>query len=133
MGLNRVGKALTAALLLTAGTATGAEINGRSSTQFLWYNNEFTEHRVIEAAEYLRIGVTKIDPAGKLSFFGYGRGAQSIGPDHDVCMLHVEFEALVKQLSKALFRPSCEATRAEIMNARLQRGQFHIEKNKDAV
>lgn len=83
MGLNRVGKALTALIMLAAGTAWGAEINGRSSTQFLWYNSVFTEHRVIEAAEYLRVGITKIDPAGKLSFYGYGRGAQSIGADHD--------------------------------------------------
>ncbi len=83
MGLNRVGKTLTAALLLVTGTAWGAEINGRSSTQFLWYNNEFTENRVFEAAEYLRVGVTKIDTAGKLSFYGYGRAAQSIGEDYD--------------------------------------------------
>jgi len=83
MGLNRVGKALTALMMLAAGTAWGAEINGRSSTQFLWYNNDFTDHRVFEAAEYLRVGITKVDPAGKLSFFGYGRAAQAMGEDHD--------------------------------------------------
>lgn len=83
MGINRVGKALTALLLLAAGTVWGAEISGKSSTQFLWYNNEFTERRIFEAAEYLRIDVGKIDPAGKLSFSGYGRGAQTIGHDYD--------------------------------------------------
>lgn len=83
MGLNRAVKAVAAMMLLFTGTAWGAEINGRSSTQLLWYNNEFTERRIFEAAEYLRINVTKIDSAGKLSFYGYGRGAQTIGHDFD--------------------------------------------------
>lgn len=83
MGLNRVGTALTAMMLLAAGTAWGAEISGKSSTQFLWYNNEFTERRIFEAAEYLRLDVTRIDPAGKLTFSGYARGAQTIGHDFD--------------------------------------------------
>lgn len=83
MGLNRAGKVLTAALLLTAGTAWSAEINGRSSTQFLWYNNEVVDRRVFEIAEYLRLGVTKIDSSDKLSFYGYGRAAQSIGRQYD--------------------------------------------------
>lgn len=83
MGLKRVCRAFSALMILAAGTAWGAEFNGRSSTQLLWYNNEFTEHRIFEAAEYLRLGVSKIDSAGKLSFFGYGRGAQTIGHDFD--------------------------------------------------
>jgi hypothetical protein len=83
MGLKRVSIALSALFILSAGAALGAEISGRSSTQLLWYNNEFKEDRVFEAAEYLRINVTKVDQAGKLSFFAYGRGAQSIGTDHD--------------------------------------------------
>jgi len=83
MVLKRVSTALSALLVLSAGAALGAEISGRSSTQLLWYNNEFTERRVFEAAEYLRVNVTKIDQAGKLSLFAYGRGAQSFGPDHD--------------------------------------------------
>lgn len=83
MGLKRVSSALTALFMLVAGTAWSAEISGRSSTQLLWYNDVFKEDRVFEAAEYLRINVTKIDPEGKLSLFAYGRGAQSIGPDHD--------------------------------------------------
>jgi hypothetical protein len=83
MGLKRVSIALSALFILSAGAALGAEISGRSSTQLLWYNNEFTEDRVFEAAQYLRANVTKVDPAGKLSFFAYGRGAQTIGPDHD--------------------------------------------------
>lgn len=83
MGLKRVSKAISALLILAAGTAWGADLNGRSSTQLLWYNNEFSDRRTFEAVEYLRLGVNKIDPGGKLSFFGYGRGAQTIGKDHD--------------------------------------------------
>jgi len=83
MGLKRVCTAFSALLLLAAGTAWGVEFNGRSSTQLLWYNDEFSDNRVFEAVEYLRLGVNKIDSDGKLSFFGYGRGAQTIGRDHD--------------------------------------------------
>lgn len=83
MGLKRVCTAFSALLLLATGTAWGAEFNGRSSTQLLWYNDEFTDTRLFEAVEYLRIGVNKVDPDGKLSFFGYGRGAQSIGYTND--------------------------------------------------
>lgn len=83
MGLKRVCRAISALMVLAAGTAWGAELSGRSSTQFLWYNNEFTDNRVFEAVEYLRLGVTKIDSAGKLSFFGYGRGAQTFGHNYD--------------------------------------------------
>lgn len=83
MGLNRVSRVLTALFLLAATSAYGVEISGRSSTQLLWYNDIFTEDRVFEAAQYLRVNVSKVDPAEKLSFFAYGRGAQTIGPDHD--------------------------------------------------
>ena len=78
MGLNRVSTALAALFILAAGTAWSAEISGKSSTQLLWYNNEFTESRVFEAAQYLRVNVTKLDAEGKLSLFAYGRGAQTI-------------------------------------------------------
>lgn len=83
MGLKRVSIALSAFMLLGAGAAWSAEISGKSSTQLLWYNNEFTEDRVFEAAQYLRVNVTKVDKEGKLSFFAYGRAAQTFGADHD--------------------------------------------------
>lgn len=83
MGLKRLSTALAALLLFSAGTALGAEISGRSSTQLLWYNDDFTEDRVFEAAQYLRLNVTKVDKDNKLSFFFYGRGAQTIGEEHD--------------------------------------------------
>lgn len=83
MALKRLSTALAALLTLSAGAALGAEISGRSSTQLLWYNNEFTENRVFEAAQYLRVNVTKVDKDNKLSFFAYGRAAQAMTSDHD--------------------------------------------------
>jgi len=83
MGLKRLSTALAALLLFSAGTALGAEISGRSSTQLLWYNDDFTEDRVIEAAQYLRLNVTKVDKDNKLSFFFYGRGAQTFNSPTD--------------------------------------------------
>lgn len=62
--------------LLVSPTVRAAEIHGRSSTQLLWYNNEFFDGRQFEAAEYLRVGITGIDKADKLSFHGYGRLSQ---------------------------------------------------------
>jgi hypothetical protein len=95
-------------LVLAAGSAWGAELSGRSSTQFLWYNNELTEHRAVEAAEYLRIGVTKIDSAGKLSLFGYGRGAQNFGTGHDLTgrlyFLYADYRDLADKLDLRLGR-----------------------------
>lgn len=83
MGLKRLSTALAALLLFSAGTALGAEISGRSSTQLLWYNDDFTEDRVVEAAQYLRVNVTQLDKDNKLSFFFYGRGAQTFTHPQD--------------------------------------------------
>jgi len=49
------------------------EIRGRSSTQFLWFN-DFYNGRQIELAQYLRFAATNLDKAGKFSLHGYGRG-----------------------------------------------------------
>jgi len=55
-----------------------AEIHGRSSTQFLWFNDIFTQQSQQEIAQYLQIGITNIDKAGKFSIYGYGRGSQDL-------------------------------------------------------
>ena len=39
---------------LTASNGWCADFHGRSSTQFLWFNNDFNDQRQIELAEYLR-------------------------------------------------------------------------------
>ena len=64
--------------LLTASTAWSAEVHGRSSTQFLWYNDIFTEKKVAEFGEYLNLSITKIDKAEKFSIQGYGRATQDV-------------------------------------------------------
>jgi hypothetical protein len=53
--------------------AESAEVHGRSSTQLLWYNDIVDASRQMDLAEYLRVSVTRVDDAGKLSFQGYGR------------------------------------------------------------
>src|SRR6185369_10327762 len=63
-------------LLLTATSVRAVEIHGRSSTQFLWFNDIFTEKKQAEFGEYLNLSVTKIDKDDKLSFQGYGRVTQ---------------------------------------------------------
>jgi hypothetical protein len=70
---------LLMALLLAATQGMAADIHGRSSTQLTWFNNELTENnRQVELGEYLRIGITNIDKAGKFSIYGYGRASQDL-------------------------------------------------------
>lgn len=66
------------AMLMNSTAALSAEVHGRSSTQFLWFNNVFTEKRQAEFAEYLNLSVTNVDKDGKLSFQGYGRVTQDV-------------------------------------------------------
>jgi hypothetical protein len=63
--------------LLAATSSLAAEIHGRSSTQYMSFNNELlNDKRQTELAEYLRFSITNIDKAGKFSIYGYGRGTQ---------------------------------------------------------
>uniref|UniRef100_C6E1L3 Porin n=1 Tax=Geobacter sp. (strain M21) TaxID=443144 RepID=C6E1L3_GEOSM len=77
MGIKQVPLLLLCLSMLPAAVGWGAEIHGRSSTQFQSFNNELLgDDRQIELAEYLRLSVTNIDKAGKFSIHGYGRGSQ---------------------------------------------------------
>ena len=71
-------RSLLCVYLLSATTAWAAEIHGRSSTQLEWFNNIFNDQKQTEVAEYLQLGVTKIDSAGKFSLYGYGRISQDL-------------------------------------------------------
>jgi len=71
-------RTLLCIVLLSASTAWAAEIHGRSSTQFVWFNNLFNDGKQTELAEYLQLRITKIDSAGKFSIYGYGRGSQDL-------------------------------------------------------
>jgi len=78
MGIKGLLRLLLCMSLLSASTSWAAEIHGRSSTQFLWFNSVFNNERQMELAEYLNLSITKIDKAGKFSIYGYGRGTQDL-------------------------------------------------------
>ena len=66
------------ALLSPSMTAWSAEVHGRSSTQYQWFMDYVTGNKQAEFGEYLNLSITKVDPAGNLSFQGYGRINQDI-------------------------------------------------------
>jgi hypothetical protein len=66
-----------AAFLASAAACWGADIHGKSSTQFSFYDDYFTG-RQVELTEYLRLSVTDVDKEKKVSFYGYGRGSQDL-------------------------------------------------------
>ena len=77
MGVKGLLRMLLLLSLLPLSTAWSAEIHGRSSTQFMWFNNELlNNNRQIELDQYLRFSITDIDKAGKFSIYGYGRASQ---------------------------------------------------------
>lgn len=78
MGIKGVLRLLLCMSLLTATSGWAAEIHGRSSTQYLWFNDYWTGNKQAEFGEYLNLSITKIDPAGKFSIQGYGRMTQDI-------------------------------------------------------
>ena len=78
MGVKWLSRMLLLCILLVATDSMAVEIHGRSSTQFLWFNNIFNDRAQDEIAQYLQIGITNIDKAGKLSIYGYGRGSQDL-------------------------------------------------------
>jgi hypothetical protein len=79
MAFKRTFCLLTGAIMLFASSAAwSAEIHGRSSTQFTWFNDIYTDKKQAEFGEYLSLSVTKLDPENKLTFQGYGRVTQDI-------------------------------------------------------
>jgi hypothetical protein len=53
--------------------AAAVEVSGRSSTQYIWFNDIVDGSYRADLAEYLRISFDKIDDAGNFSVKGYGR------------------------------------------------------------
>jgi len=78
MGMKWILRTLACIPLLAATTAWSAEVHGRSSTQFQWYNDIFTDKKVAEFGEYLNLSITKIDKAEKFTIQGYGRATQDV-------------------------------------------------------
>jgi len=69
--------------LLLPGLARAADLKFLSSTQYLWYTDPFKDDDQSDLVQYLKIGATKIDPAGRFSAFGYGRVSYQFGGDKD--------------------------------------------------
>ena len=60
-----------------------AEVKLTSSTQLLWYQDILTDESNKDAAQYLRMNVTKIDKEGKLGIYGYGRATKVFSSPSD--------------------------------------------------
>jgi hypothetical protein len=78
MGCKGYVRLLLFMVLLIPLPSWAVDIHGKSSTQFFWYNNDFNDQREVDVAQYLLLNVTNLDKDGKISFFGYGRGAQDL-------------------------------------------------------
>ena len=69
--------------LFGVGNSWAVEIRGRSSTQFLWFD-DFYNGRQTELTQYLRVAATGIDAAGKFSLYGYGRAGATLQNGDDI-------------------------------------------------
>jgi hypothetical protein len=79
MALTRMFCLLTGVIMLFSSSAAwSAEIHGRSSTQFTWFTDIFTEKKQAEFGESLSLSISKLDKDNKLTFQGYGRMTQDI-------------------------------------------------------
>ena len=58
--------------------AAAVEVSGRSSTQYIWFNDIVDGSRQADLAEYLRVSINGIDEDGKLSIKGYGRALYDV-------------------------------------------------------
>jgi hypothetical protein len=98
MGVKWLLRMLPLCSLLVATSSIAVEIHGRSSTQFLWFNDIYTEQSQLEIAQYLQIGITNIDKDGKFSIYGYGRGSQDLtngnGLDGRLYYLYLDYRDL---------------------------------------
>lgn len=71
---------------LTPGLSPAADLRFQSSTQYLWYTDPFKDDDQSDIVQYLKIGATKLDEAGRFSAFGYGRISQQFGSDDDFAL-----------------------------------------------
>jgi hypothetical protein len=97
---------LLAALIgIQAVPVFAAEIHGRSSTQYLWYNDPIEGGNQRDLVEYLMVSATGFDDAGKLSFQGYARADYDIkntdGAKDRVYYLYADYRDF---MNKADFR-----------------------------
>ena len=60
-----------------------AEIKMTSSTQYLWYQDILVDKSQQDAAQYLRLNVTKLDKDGKANIYAYGRATKQVSSNQD--------------------------------------------------
>jgi hypothetical protein len=86
-------------LLFSAASAEAIDIQTKSSTQYLWFNDIYVNHIQDEISQYLQVGLTKIDKDGKLSIYGYGRGSQDLttgeGTTGRLYYLYIDYRGLL--------------------------------------
>ncbi|MBI5576015.1 MAG: hypothetical protein HY896_06575 [Deltaproteobacteria bacterium] len=98
----RSGILLVALLVLCIGfpPAEAASLSGRSSTQALWFSDEFGEDH-FDLSQYLRFNARKLDSKDTLSATGYGRAwgdaAQGGGVEGRLYYLYIDKKDLAKR------------------------------------
>lgn len=60
-----------------------AEVKMTSSTQYQWYTNFLINKDQDDVAEYLRLNLTKLDKAGKVNIYSYGRVTSQLSNHED--------------------------------------------------
>ena len=101
--MERCARVLLAALLILGIggiSAQAATLNGRSSTQALWFSDEFgSDH--FDLSQYLRFHARQLDKADTLSVSGYGRAwgdfQEGGGVDGRLYYLYIDKKGLAKQ------------------------------------
>ena len=64
-----------------------AEVKLTSSTQYLWYQDILAADKdktMQDAAQYLRVNVTKLDKEGKINIYAYGRATKQVSTNEDL-------------------------------------------------
>lgn len=64
-----------------------AEVKLTSSSQYLWYQDILAadqDKTLQDAAEYLRVNVTKLDKEGKMNVYAYGRATKQVSTSQDL-------------------------------------------------
>ncbi len=67
--------------LLIAAPAAAADLSVRSSTQYLWYTDPFSNDDQGDVVQYLKVDAAGLDSGKRLSVSGYGRLSRQFGAD----------------------------------------------------
>ena len=89
-------------VLLSATSGLAADLHGRASTQYLWFNSVFNGKKQADFAQYLNFSVTNIDPEKKFSLHGYGRISQDVmngtGFENRLFFLYADYRNLFDKI-----------------------------------